>query len=151
MSWIFADKLVTVDDIPENAHGFIYRIVHIPTGRFYIGKKSLTSSRTKKIGKRELVRIKEERKANGISGRLPSKRVVKSDSDWMDYFSSNDWIKGEVKAGKSEEFSREILQFCNSKKNLSYWETYWQFHYDVLNNENSLNDNIGGRFYRKDV
>ncbi len=151
MGWIFADKLVTVDDIPENAHGFIYRIVHIPTGRFYIGKKSLTSSRTKKIGKRELVKIKEERKANGISGRLPSKRVVKSDSDWMDYFSSNDWIKGEVKAGKSEEFSREILQFCNSKKNLSYWETYWQFHYDVLNNENSLNDNIGGRFYRKDV
>jgi hypothetical protein len=151
MSWIFADKLVTVDDIPENAHGFIYRIVHIPTGRFYIGKKSLTSSRTKKIGKRELVKIKEERKANGISGRLPSKRVVKSDSDWMDYFSSNDWIKGEVKAGKSEEFTREILQFCHSKKNLSYWETWWQFHYDVLNNENSLNDNIGGRYYRKDV
>jgi hypothetical protein len=151
MSWIFADKLVTVDDIPENAHGFIYRIVHIPTGRFYIGKKSLTSSRTKKIGKRELVKIKEERKANGISGRLPSKRVVKSDSDWMDYFSSNDWIKGEVKAGKSEEFSREILQFCHSKKNLSYWETWWQFHYDVLNNENSLNDNVGGRYYRKDV
>jgi hypothetical protein len=151
MSWIFADKLVTVDDIPENAHGFIYRIVHIPTGRFYIGKKSLTSSRTKKIGKRELVKIKEERKANGISGRLPSKRVVKSDSDWVDYFSSNDWIKGEVKAGKSEEFSREILQFCHSKKNLSYWETWWQFHYDVLNNENSLNDNVGGRYYRKDV
>jgi hypothetical protein len=151
MSWIFADKLVTVDDIPENAHGFIYRIVHIPTGRFYIGKKSLTSSRTKKIGKRELVKIKEERKANGISGRLPSKRVVKSDSDWMDYFSSNEWIKGEVKAGKSDEFSREILQFCHSKKNLSYWETWWQFHYDVLNNENSLNDNVGGRYYRKDV
>jgi hypothetical protein len=151
MSWIFADKLVTVDDIPENAHGFIYRIVHIPTGRFYIGKKSLTSSRTKKIGKRELVKIKEERKANGISGRLPSKRVVKSDSDWMDYFSSNDWIKGEVKAGKRDEFSREILQFCHSKKNLSYWETWWQFHYDVLNNENSLNDNVGGRYYRKDV
>jgi hypothetical protein len=151
MSWIFADKLVTVDDIPENAHGFIYRIVHIPTGRFYIGKKSLTSSRTKKIGKRELVKIKEERKANGISGRLPSKRVVKSDSDWMDYFSSNEWIKGEVKAGKGEEFSREILQFCHSKKNLSYWETWWQFHYDVLNNENSLNDNVGGRYYRKDV
>jgi hypothetical protein len=151
MSWIFADKLVTVDDIPENAHGFIYRIVHIPTGRFYIGKKSLTSSRTKKIGKRELVKIKEERKANGVSGRLPSKRVVKSDSDWLDYFSSNDWIKGEVKAGKREEFSREILQFCHSKKNLSYWETWWQFHYDVLNNENSLNDNVGGRYYRKDV
>lgn len=151
MSWIFADKLVTVDDIPENAHGFIYRIVHIPTNRFYIGKKSLTSSRTKKIGKRELVKIKEERKANGISGRLPSKRVVKSDSDWMDYFSSNEWIKGEVKAGKRDEFSREILQFCHSKKNLSYWETWWQFHYDVLNNENSLNDNVGGRYYRKDV
>jgi hypothetical protein len=151
MSWIFADKLVTTDDIPENAHGFIYRIVHIPTGRFYIGKKALTSSRTKKIGKRELVKIKEERKANGVSGRLPSKRVVKSDSDWMDYYSSNDWIKDEVKAGKREEFRREILRFCHSKKNLSYWETWWQFHYDVLRNNASINDNISGRWFRKDV
>lgn len=151
MSWIFADKLVTDDDIPSDGHGFIYKIVHIPTGRFYIGKKSLTSTRTKKLGKRELQQIKEDRKANGISGRTPSKKVVKSVSDWQDYYSSNEWIKSEVKAGRAEEFHREILQVCHSKKNLSYWETWWQFHYDVLRNEASLNDNIGGRFYRKDV
>jgi hypothetical protein len=151
MSWIFADKLVTDDDIPSYGHGFIYRIVHIPTGRFYIGKKSLTSTRTKKLGKRELQQIKEDRKANGISGRTPIKKVVKSVSDWQNYYSSNIWIKDEVKGGKAEEFHREILQFCHSKKNLSYWEMWWQFHYDVLRNEASINDNIGGRFYRKDV
>lgn len=151
MSWIFADKLVTDDDIPSDGHGFIYKIVHIPTGRFYIGKKSLTSTRTKKLGKRELQQIKEERKANGISGRTPSKKVVKSVSDWQNYYSSNIWIKDEVKGGKAEEFHREILQFCHSKKNLSYWETWWQFHYDVLRNEASINDNISGRWFRKDV
>jgi hypothetical protein len=151
MSWFFEDKEVIDIDIPSDGYGFIYKIVHIPTGRFYIGKKSLTSTRTKKLGKREIQQIKEDRKANGISGRTPSKKVVKNESDWRDYYSSNSWIKDEVKAGKGEEFRREILRFCHSKKNLSYWETWWQFHYDVLRNEASINDNISGRWFRKDV
>jgi hypothetical protein len=151
MSWYFNEIEVTGDTIPDGVMGFIYKIIHIPTKKYYIGKKSLTSTRKVKIGKREIREIKEQRKLDGISGRLPVKKIVKSDSDWKNYYSSSTWIKEQVKMGNEGDFKREIIQFCNSKKSLSYWEVYWQFKYNVLDDETSLNDNIGGRYYRKDL
>lgn len=151
MNWLYNNDTVNSDNIPENSVGFVYLITHNPTGRYYIGKKLLSSVRKTKIGKRELANIKADKKANGVGGRLPTKKVVKKDSDWMTYFSSNDEIKGMVKEGKSEEFTREILRWCSTKKSLSYWEVWYQFKYDVLSDEKSFNNNIMGSYYRKDV
>jgi hypothetical protein len=151
MSWYLGDKEVSEDLIPENAVGFVYKIIHIPSGKFYIGKKSLESIRTVKIGKRELQKIKEERKAAGIGGRASLKKKVRKTSDWETYYSSNEWINEQVKEGKQEEFKREIIQFCNSKKSLSYYEVYWMFKYDILSDENCLNGNISGKYFRKDL
>jgi hypothetical protein len=151
MSWFLGDKEVSEDLIPEEAVGFVYKIIHIPTGKYYIGKKSLESVRTVKIGKRELQKIKEERKAAGIGGRAPLKKKVRKSSDWEKYYSSNDWINEQIKEGKESEFKREIIQFCNSKKGLSYYEMYWMFKYDVLSDENALNGNILGKFFAKDL
>jgi hypothetical protein len=151
MNWLYNDIELSDEDIPTEAVGFVYKIIHVPTNKFYIGKKSLISTRRIKLGKKELTNLKEERKLNGISGRLPSKKNVVKESDWKGYFSSSDWIKGEVKLGRASDFIREIIKFCPTKKSLSYWEVYYQFKYDVLTNEQSLNDNIGGRYYRKDL
>ena len=151
MNWLYDSAEISENDIPTDSIGFIYKIIHIPTGKYYIGKKSLTSKRTVKLGKRELAEIKDFRKTNGIGGRPPSKKIINKVSDWVDYWSSNDWIKGQVKDGRREDFKREIIQFCNSKKSLSYWEVYWQFKYDVLSDENYINNNIGGKYYRKDI
>ena len=151
MSWYLGDKEVSEDLIPEETVGFVYKITHIPSGKFYIGKKSLESVRNVKIGVRELKKLKEERKAAGIGGRAPLKKKVRKSSDWEKYYSSNEWINEQVKEGKQEEFKREIIQFCNSKKLLSYYEVYWMFKYDVLSDENSLNGNILGKFYSKDL
>lgn len=151
MNWLYKGSEISENDIPDDSIGFIYKIVHIPSGKFYIGKKSLSSKRRVKLGKRELQRMKEERKELGVSGRLPIKKTVIKSSDWLDYYSSSDWIKEEVKSGNQTQFSREIIQFCTSKKSLSYWEVYWQFKYDVLSNEQSLNDNINGKWFRKDL
>lgn len=151
MSWYLGDKKVTEDLIPEEAVGFVYKITHSPSGKYYIGKKSLESVRTVKIGVRELKKLKEERKAAGISGRAPLKKKVRKSSDWETYYSSNDWIKEQIKEGKETEFKKEIIQFCNSKKSLSYYEVYWMFKYDVLSDENALNGNISGKWYRKDI
>jgi len=82
---------------------------------------------------------------------MPIKKVIKKESDWATYFSSNDEIKLMVKEGKSEEFNREILKWCVSKKSLSYWEVWYQFKNDVLSDANSFNNNIMGSYYRKDV
>lgn len=151
MNWLYENKEITEEVIPEEAAGFVYKITHIPTGKYYIGKKSLESVRTVKIGKRELEKIKEERKAAGIGGRAPVKKKVRKVSDWGTYYSSNEWIKEQIKEGNSSDFQREIIQFCNSKKSLSYYEVYWMFKYDILSDDNCLNGNISGKFYRKDL
>jgi hypothetical protein len=151
MNWLQEGSEVTEDIIPDEAVGFIYMITHVPSGKYYIGKKSLESVRTVKIGKRELLKIKEERKAAGMGGRAPLKKKVRKSSDWEKYYSSNEWIAEQVKEGKADEFKREIIQFCNSKKSLSYYEVYWMFKYDVLLDDNCLNGNISGKFYRKDL
>jgi hypothetical protein len=151
MNWLQKGIEVAEDIIPDEAVGFIYIITHIPSGKYYIGKKSLESVRTVKIGKRELQKIKEERKAVGMGGRAPLKKKVRKASDWEKYYSSNEWINEQVKEGKADEFKREIIQFCNSKKSLSYYEVYWMFKYDVLLDDNCLNGNISGKFYRKDL
>jgi hypothetical protein len=151
MNWLHQNIEITEEVIPEEAVGFIYMITHIPTGKYYIGKKSLESVRNVKIGVRELARIKEERKLAGIRGSLPKKKKVRKASDWEKYYSSNEWINEQVKEGKKDELKREVIQFCNSKKSLSYYEVYWMFKYDVLSDENSLNGNILGKFYRKDL
>ena len=137
--------------MPEDAVGFVYKIIHNPTGKYYIGKKSLESVRTVKIGKRELEKIKVERKELRLRGSAPKKKTVRKISDWETYYSSNEWINEEVKRGKKDEFIREILQFCNSKKALSYYEVEWMFRCDVLRDENSLNGNISGKWFRKDL
>lgn len=150
--WKYKDVNITSEDgMPPDAIGFVYKIVHIPSGKYYIGKKSITSTRRIKLGKRELATIKEVRKSEGKGGRLPTKKTVKSSSDWETYYSSSEWIKEQVKAGHAEDFTREILQFCTSKKSLSYWEVYWQFKYDVLSDDNSLNENVNGKWYRRDI
>lgn len=150
-NWLWNGNDVTEDVIPEDAVGFIYMIEHIPTGKYYIGKKSLESVRNVKIGVRELQRIREERKLAGIRGSLPKKKKVRKSSDWQKYFSSNDWIKEQITEGKSDEFKRSVLQFCYSKKSLSYYELHWQFKHDVLRDKNSINGNISGKWYRKDL
>lgn len=151
MNWLYENREITEEVIPEEAAGFVYKITHIPTGKYYIGKKSLESVRTVKIGKRELEKIKEERKAAGIGGRAPIKKKVRKVSDWGTYYSSNEWIKEQIKEGNASDFQREIIQFCNSKKSLSYYEVYWMFKYDILSDDNCLNGNISGKFYRKDL
>jgi hypothetical protein len=134
MSWLHDGNIVTEDHVPIGAVGFVYKIVHIPTGRYYIGKKSLTSTR-------KLAPLKGQKR----------KRTVTKSSDWEKYYSSNDWIKEQVKEGKSDEFSREIIQYCFSKKSLTYYEIYWQFQYNVLADDNAINENLMGKFYRRDL
>ena len=134
MSWKFKGNIVTEENTPEGAVGFVYKIIHTPTGKFYIGKKSLTSTR----------RLKP------LKGKI-RKRVVKKASDWEKYYSSNEWIKSEVKEGRGGDFEREIIQFCFSKKSLTYWEVWWQFKFDVLSDPQSINENLMGKFFRKDI
>jgi hypothetical protein len=133
-NWLYENKEVTEESIPEGSEGFVYKITHIPTGKYYIGKKSLWAKRT----------------LPPLKGKKRKRRVIK-ESDWKKYHSSNDWIKTQVKEGNEDDFRREIIQFCPSKKSLTYYELRWQMYYDVLADDSCLNENLLGKFYRKDL
>lgn len=150
--WKYKENTVsTIDDMPEGTYGFIYKVTHIPTGKMYIGKKVLYFERNKRLGKRELAALKEERKAKGIGGRVPAKKKVITESDWKTYYGSQKEILELVKNGKQEEFKREILQYVPDKKQLTYFECKQLFINEVLESRNDyINDNILGKFYRKD-
>lgn len=150
--WVYENSIVTgIEDMPEDTYGFIYEVVHKPTGKRYIGKKVLYFTRNVKLGKKELEQAKAQRAEKGLRGRVPAKKVVIKESDWKTYFGSQEEVKTLLKESSVEDFSRTILQYVTSKKLLTYYETKWLFLKEVLENRNNyLNDNILGKFYRKD-
>jgi serine/threonine protein kinase len=134
MNWLYRESEITdLKHIPEGIFGFIYQVTHIPTGKKYIGKKQLLSYRT-------LPPLKGERK----------KRKVIKEGDWKTYYGSHPEVKKLVKESK-EDFHREILQFVTTRKQLTYYELVHLIRQDVLGNEDYYNDNILGKFFRKDL
>tara|TARA_R110000824_G_scaffold162644_2_gene338324 strand:- start:415 stop:864 length:450 start_codon:yes stop_codon:yes gene_type:complete len=146
MNWYYKGEAMTsVEDFPPLTFGFVYRVIHEPTGKIYIGKKVLQFNRKAKLTKRDLALYE------GQSGRKPSfKRVVK-ESDWKTYYGSHKEILALIKDGKEDDFKREILTCVTTKKLLTYEETKALFLYEVLiKPDKYFNDNILGKFFRKD-
>lgn len=147
--WLYFDPLGvtrefnTIEDFPSQAVGFIYKITNIATSKFYIGRKVLYNNTSKTLTKKEIAEWNKP-------GRVPRKRKIVKESDWLSYHGSNKLLNIERKEFGDDIFTREIIQLCFSKKQLTYYEVYWQMYYKVLHID-SYNDNIQGRFYRKDV
>lgn len=150
--WKYKDREInTIEDLPERAYGFIYEVTYIPTGQKYLGKKVLYFKRNVKIGKRELNKIKEERKKQGIGGRPPKRKQIIKESDWKTYYGSQKEVRELVKTDDKNNFKREILEVGFDKKHLTYLETKLLFTREVLEREEYFNDNILGKFYSKDL
>jgi hypothetical protein len=142
--WLYNNKVVeTIEDIPANTFGFIYITTHIPSGMAYIGKKSLYHNVKRKLTKKELAEQTGR-------GRKSTTETIQKESDWKVYYGSEDFIKQKIKEKKQDEFKREIIHFVENKKMLTYFECKYQFMYGVIENENYLNSNILGKFYKKD-
>ena len=125
--------------------GYVYMTCHDLTGRRYIGKKVFHHTTTKKLGKKELTEIPVTR------GKRPTKKTVVKESDWKTYYGSAKPILEMLKEGKQQEFKHEILELVYSKKLLTYYECKYLFMYGVLEKPlEYFNDNILGKFYRKD-
>ncbi len=146
MNWIYIKKeMESISDFPDNTHGFVYRIVHKPTGKMYIGRKILQNTTKVKLGKKELKEL------SGVVGRRPSYKMAVKESNWKTYWGSNKFLKELYETEPKENFEREILICAPTKKLLTYYELKYQILYEVLEKpEEFFNDNILGKFFTRD-
>jgi hypothetical protein len=145
-NWLYKDKRIeSIKDFPEGTFGFIYITVHEPSGKTYLGKKSLYHNVKKKLTKKELSEQPTTR------GRKSLTTTIQKESDWKTYYGSAKPIVELIKQGKQKDFYRKILCLAPNKKLLTYYECKYLFKYEVLEKpEEWLNDNILGKFYTKD-
>lgn len=99
--------------------GFVYNIVNINTNRQYIGKKYFYSQKSK------IVKGKKKR--------------FKIESNWKEYYGSNEELLNDVKEYGSENFKRIILHLCESKAECTYLESKEQFERKVLESDDYYN------------
>ena len=147
MNWLHYDDdgtLVPLDDSYDidGCFGFVYKVTNTETGKIYIGKKSFFHNKKKKLTKKELA------EQTG-PGRKATTKIEQVDSGWRDYYGSSKELLADIKQYGKDKFQRIILDFCETKKQLTYSEVYNQMVYRVLFID-SYNDNIQGRFFRKD-
>ena len=134
----------SIQKFPENTYGFVYITTHMSSGKSYIGKKALYHNVKKKLTKNQLAEQTGR-------GRKPTTEVVQKESDWKTYYGSAKPILDLIKEGKQSEFSREILIFTPNKKLHTYYENKFLFIKGVIEpDSNYINDNIEGRYFRKD-
>ena len=144
MGWIYKGNHITqLEDMPEGTFGFIYKITNGKTGQYYIGKKQVVSIRKRNFGKRELESMSDKR--------LKKYEMIIKESDWRNYRSSNKEVQDWFKEIDNDQIETRILRFCSNKKSLTYYELQEQFSHDVLADEKALNDNLLGKFFRKDL
>jgi hypothetical protein len=144
MSWTYKGSYITeLSDMPEGTIGFIYKITNGKTGQYYIGKKNVASIRKRNFGKKEIALLTDKR--------MKRYEMVTKESDWKTYRSSNKSVSEWFLDTANDQLQLEILRFCSSTKSLTYYELQEQFAHNVLVDENALNDNLLGKFFRKDL
>jgi len=106
------------------------------SGRRYIGKKLSKFSKTSY----RVVKLK--------NGNKKRKRIKsKIDSDWREYYGSSPNLLEDVKSLGPENFTREILYYCESKAECSYIEAREQFNHRVLESDDWYNGHIQVRVH----
>jgi len=134
MTWTYQGT--DVEELPETCVGFVYLITNSTTGRKYIGKKLAKFSKTTY----KTVKLKNgNKKRKRIRGKI--------ESDWKTYYGSNTELNQDVANLGIENFTREILYYCNSKAECSYIEAREQFERKVLESRDFYNGQIAVRVH----
>ena len=134
MVWLYEQK--PIEQLPDDCVGFVYLITNNTTGRKYIGKKLAKFSKTTY----RVVKLK--------NGNKKRKKIrSKIESDWQLYYGSNIELNQDIERLGADNFTREILFYCNSKASCSYIEAREQFNHRVLESDNYYNGQIVCRIH----
>jgi len=79
------------------------------------------------------------------------KKRFKIESDWKNYYGSNEELKKDVEQLGKDKFLRQILYLCKSKGTCNYYEAKEQFERNVLISENYYNNWIQCKIQRTHI
>jgi len=122
--WYYKNQPFT--EVDESYQGFVYLITNLSNNKMYVGKKNFWSIR-------KLPPLKGQKR----------RRTVKKESDWKEYYGSNEEVKLLVEGGV--QFRREILRLCKTKTEMTYYEMKEQIDREVLFKDEYYNEFIGGK------
>ena len=132
--------------------GFVYKLTlyDLKTGKLkfhYIGKKNFESHTTKYATKKELEELpKSTFRRKKVKGVIKYYRTVTKESNWLDYTSSNEFIRVNKKKFRIQ---REILRLCDCDNDLSYQEAKEIISQEALDDAVYLNDGVSIRRFGK--
>ena len=130
--WIYENKLY--DEAPKEYMGFVYLVTDLNTNRKYIGKKLFWNTR----------------KLKPLKGKT-RRRTQVVESNWKNYYGSNEELQQLVENSHAQRFEREILHLCTKKGIMGYLEAREQFDRNVLLSDEYYNNFIGCKIHGKHV
>jgi hypothetical protein len=133
--WHYQGKQFDPDeDFLKTYQGFVYEITELSTGKKYIGKKF--------FWKPKILPITKTRKR---------RQRTTVQSDWREYFGSNQELKLLIEHTGVDNYHRNILVLCRNKSECAYWEAKIQFEKDVLLRNEYYNEFIGCKINAKNL
>lgn len=133
MIWFYENREVKSEDL-TNYKAFVYKITNLLNGKVYYGKKRTFFTNKKRV--------------KGRKNRV----LVKRESDWQEYYGSNEDLKADVQRYRPHNFRREILRLCKTLSEANYYELRYQMVNDVLFHPHLFyNSYIGTRVSRKQL
>ena len=121
-----------INESTEIPFGFIYLITNKTTNMKYIGKKQCLT-----VKKRAPLKGKK------------NKRHETVETDWKIYTSSSRQLNEDIVEYGKDNFTFEIIMFCDSKWQLAYEETKIQFEKEVLLRDDYYNGIINCRIGKR--
>lgn len=159
IKWKYKNKVIdSLGKIPKGVEHFVYLITD-ENGRKYVGKKQILSVRNVEVSEAVYRKLKKEgaavtktkNKAKSRRGNIVwrYKKIIEKENNWVNYTGSCIPLNAEIKKGL--KFKKEILHFCRTKKQATYYELKEQFVRGVLESDLYWNENILNKFFRKDL
>ena len=121
-------------ETPKDYQGFVYCITELDTDKKYIGKKNFWRPKTLPKNSKRARRVR-----------------TKVESDWREYYGSNQKLQLLVEQRGESNYKRTILRLCKTKGEMSYYEAKLQFEFDVLLREDYYNEFIGCKIHSRQI